>query len=277
MAPSGAERMQALRAPARAKERTFRKLSAAAPMSRRVSKAIIVTTGHSAGTEPAAETRKDSDMSNNDLQRYVTDELYWDPKVDSEAIAVSVDDGAVTLRGTVGSFREKQEAKDDAKRVYGVKDVKNELEVRILTEHKRSDAELRGSVLQAMMLDSLIPETIDAKVDNGVVTLTGKANWQYQRDEAEHVAGNLFGVTGVEDEVDLIPPGPTAHDVEHSIKKAMERNAKLDAESVDGQSSDGTITLRGTVSSWADHDQAVSAAWAAPGVTRVKDHILVAY
>src|SRR6266511_5694779 len=227
--------------------------------------------------EPAAGRRKGFEMSNDDVTRYVTEELYWDPKVDSAAIAVSVDDGVVTIRGTFGSFREKQDAKHDAERIYGVKDVKNELEVRILNEHRRSDAELRGAVLQAMMLDSLVPSTIDAKVDNGVVTLTGKANWQYQRDEAESVAGNLLGVMGVEDEIELIAPGPTADDVEHSIKKAMERNAKLDAESVSVESSNGTITLRGTVSSWADHDEAVSAAWAASGVTRVKDHILVAY
>jgi osmotically-inducible protein OsmY len=216
-------------------------------------------------------------MSNNELARYVTDELYWDPKVDNAALAVSVDDGVVTLRGTVGSFREKQEAKHDAERVYGVKDVKSEIEVRILNEHRRSDAELRGAVLQAMMLDNLVPSTIDAKVDNGVVTLTGKAHWRYQRDEAESVASNLLGVMSVEDEIELVPPGPSAHDVEHSIKNAMERNAKLDAESVSVESSNGTITLRGTVSSWADHDEAVAAAWAAPGVTKVKDHILVAY
>ena len=216
-------------------------------------------------------------MSNDDLVGNVSEELYWDPKVDSAAIAVLVDDGVVTLRGTVGSFREKQDAKHDAERIYGVKDVKNELEVRILTEHRRSDADLRGSVLQAMMLDSLVPSTIDAKVDNGVVTLTGKANWQYHRDEAESVVGNLLGVMGVEDEIDLIPPGPTAHDVEHSIKKAMERNAKLDATSVSVESSDGTITLRGTVGSWADHDQAIDAAWAAPGVTSVHDELTVAY
>jgi osmotically-inducible protein OsmY len=75
----------------------------------------------------------------------------------------------------------------------------------------------------------------------------------------------------------LVPPGPTAHDVEHSIKKAMERNAKVEAESVAVESSNGTITLRGMVSSWADHDEAVAAAWAASGVTRVEDHILIAY
>jgi osmotically-inducible protein OsmY len=216
-------------------------------------------------------------MSNDDLQRYVTDELYWDPKVDSEAIAVSVDGGVVTLRGTVGSFREKQDAKHDAERVWGVTDVKNELNVRLLNEHRRSDAELRGDLLQAMMLDSLIPSTIDAKVNDGVVTLTGKANWQYERNEAETIAGNLSGVMGLEDDVELIAPSPAPDDVQHSIKKAMERNAKLDADSVSVESSNGTITLRGTVSSWADHDEAVDAAWAAPGVTKVKDHILVAY
>ncbi len=216
-------------------------------------------------------------MSNDKLERYVTDELYWDPKVDNEAIAVSADDGVVTLRGTVGSFREKREAKQDAERVYGVKDVKNELEVRILNDDRRGDAELRGDVLQALMLNGVVPSTIDAKVDDGNVKLSGTANWQFQRDEAESVAGSILGIVGVDDEIELVAPGPSADDVDHSIKKAMERNAKLDAESVTVESKNGTVTLRGTVSSFADHDEAVAAAWAAPGVTAVKDHILVAY
>jgi len=216
-------------------------------------------------------------VSNNDLERSVTDELYWDPKVDNAAIAVSADDGVVTLRGTVGSFRQKREATQDAERVFGVESVKNDLQVRIMNQDRRDDAELRGDVLQALMLDSVVPSTIDAKVDDGMVTLTGTANWQFERDEAEFVAANVLGVVSVDDEIDLVPPSPTAGDVQHSIKKAMERNAKLDADSVSVDSSNGTITLDGTVSSWADHDEAVSAAWAAPGVTNVKDHIHVAY
>jgi osmotically-inducible protein OsmY len=62
-----------------------------------------------------------------------------------ERSAVSADDGVVTLRGTVGSFREKREAKQDAQRVHGVKRVENEVEVRILTEDRRDDADLRGA------------------------------------------------------------------------------------------------------------------------------------
>jgi osmotically-inducible protein OsmY len=216
-------------------------------------------------------------MSDYDLERLVTDELKWDPKLDAKAIGVTADDGVVTLRGTVSTFRQKREAAKDAERVAGVKRVENKLEVRIMNKDRRENADLRGAVLQALMLDSVVPSTIDADVDTGFVTLTGEANWQFERDEAEFVASNVSGVISVINHVELVPPGPTAGDLQHSIKKAMERNAKLDAESVSVESSNGTVTLRGTVSSWADHDEAVSAAWAAPGVTRVKDHIIVGY
>ena len=216
-------------------------------------------------------------MSNDQLVSSVTDELIWDPKVDSAAIAISADDGVVTLRGTVGSFREKREAKQDAERVYGVENVNNELQVRILDANRRDDADLRGDVLRALMLDSLVPPTIDAKVNDGWVILTGSAEWQFQRDEAEFIAANVLGVAGMINQIELMAAMPGAGDVKQSIKKAIERNAKLDANGVSVESSNGTVTISGTVSSWSEHDDAVSAAWAAPGVRRVKDQILVAY
>jgi osmotically-inducible protein OsmY len=216
-------------------------------------------------------------MTNEELEMNVSDELYWDPKLDSEAIAIAVDDGRVTLRGTVGSFYEKREAKTDAERVYGVKSVDDQLSVKIMTDAKREDAELRGEVLQAMMLDSLIPKTIDAHVDDGFVTLTGTALWQYQRDEAERVAGNIYGVSGIDDEIALKQQMPKAADVSQAIEKAFKRNAKLDAKGLTVTWSSGTVTVSGVVNSWAEHDEAIDAAWAAPGVTSVEDKISVDY
>jgi hypothetical protein len=102
-----------------------------------------------------------TDMSNAELQRSVSDELSLDPKVRNRAIAVHAHDGAVTLRGTVGSFREKREATTAARRVCGVKRVVNELQVKLMVESKRIDADLRGAVLQALMLDSTVPPTVD--------------------------------------------------------------------------------------------------------------------
>jgi osmotically-inducible protein OsmY len=216
-------------------------------------------------------------MSNEQIEQSVTDELAFDPKIDSSAIAVAADDGVVTLRGTVGSLRQKREAKHDAQRVRGVTKVDDELEVRLMDDDVRNDAEIRGSVLQAFVLNDVVPSTIDAEVFQGKVTLTGTANWQYQLDEAKHIATSVTGVRGLFDEVAILPPAPTTGELETAIEKAMERNARLDAENVKVESSNGTVTLSGTVRSWADHDDAVSAAWAAPGVTSVKDHILVLY
>lgn len=216
-------------------------------------------------------------MNNETLRGDVIDELWWDPKIDSEAIAVSADDGVVTLRGTVGSFRQKREARRAAERIYGVRNVNNSLDVRVLTEHRREDAEIRGDVLQALMLDALVPTTIDATVKDGIVTLTGTAEWRYQREEAEFIAANVLGVIDVENDVDVLSHSPDAGDVHHSIKKALERDAKLDADNIAVSSSHGRVTLTGSVRSWSEHDAAVSAAWSAPGVTTVDDRIRINY
>lgn len=209
-------------------------------------------------------------MADAPLEQNIADELLWDPRIDNEMIAVAADDdGTVTLRGTVGSFRQRREAQKAAERVFGVTKVTNDLEVRLLTEHRRQDGELRADVLQALMLDTLVPTTIEASVKDGFVILTGIADWQYQREEAEFIAGNVLGVNGVENDVDLAWPTPSAWDVQHSIKKALERDAKLDADSLVVAASDGTVTLRGSVRSWSEHDAAVGAAWAAPGVRTV--------
>jgi osmotically-inducible protein OsmY len=213
----------------------------------------------------------------NDLTMDVSDELFWDPKVDSTAIAVSADGGNITLRGTVGSLHERREAMKAAQRVFGVTSVDNQLQVKLMNDQRRADADIRGDVLQALMLDGLVPASIDATVKDGFVTLTGTADWQYQRDEAEFVASNIVGALDVFDEIVLNYPTPDAGDVQESIKKAFKRNASLDANDLDISSDNGTVTIDGTVSSWAEHDEAIDAAWSAPGVTSVRDRMTVSY
>jgi osmotically-inducible protein OsmY len=214
-------------------------------------------------------------MPNTTLQQAVCDELAADPKIDASAIAVSADDqGVVTLQGTVGSPRQKREAGRDAQRVQGVHEVKNELQVRILIGDRRDDAELRGAVLQALRLDSMVPASIDAKVDNGLVTLTGRAKWHYERDEAEFIAGNVRGVRSVRSEI-VLEPEPNAEDIEQSIKDKFMRNATLDADSITVESMNGTVVLSGFVSSWAEREAALNAAWSARGVTGVKDRLVI--
>lgn len=217
-------------------------------------------------------------MSDKALALTVKDELFWDPKVvDSEEIAVSAEGGTVTLRGTVGSLRQKREAKSAAERVHGVVFVENDLSVRILTESRRLDADIRGDVLQALLLDSLIPANVDAKVQDAYVTLSGTVDWQYQRDEAVFVAGNILGVIGVDNEIMVDNAERTITGVTDAIQSAFKRDAKIDADNLSVATSNGTVTLSGSVRSWSEHDAAVAAAWAAPGVTTVNDRLTVSY
>jgi osmotically-inducible protein OsmY len=214
-------------------------------------------------------------MMNSDLERSVRDELLWDPMVDSSAIAVSADDdGKVTLRGTVGTYLEKSTAGGDAKRVFGVTAVDNKLEVQLLGY--RDDDELRGEILQALMLNSLVPSTVDATVDDGFVTLSGTADWQFQRDAAESEASSIVGVRDVFDGITLTTR-PSAIGIADSIAAAFKRNAGVDADNLTVSTLDGTVTISGDVRSWAEHDEALAAAWAAPGVTNVDDRITIAY
>jgi osmotically-inducible protein OsmY len=182
----------------------------------------------------------------------------------------------VTLRGTVGSFPQKHAAQAAAWRVVGVADVENELQVRLLDLHSRADAELRGQVLQVLDWNVLVPQSVDASVDDGVVTLRGSAREKFQRDEAEVAVRNLHGVKDVRNEIEL-DRGATAVEVEGDIEKAFQRNARIDASEVEVESAGGKVTLRGSVRSWAEHDAALEAAWAAPGVNSVDDRLSVAY
>jgi osmotically-inducible protein OsmY len=216
-------------------------------------------------------------VDNTNLQQAVRDELAADPKFDHREVAVSIaDGGVVTLRGTVGSLRQRRAAADATKRVYGVLEVQNNLDVRPLIGDRREDAVLRGEVLQALTLNGVVPSGIDAKVRDGIVTLSGKVNWNYEREEAENTAGNVRGVRGIRSELVLVP-GARSVDVKGAIEEALKRNAAVDADSVSVETADGKATLTGYVSSWAAREAAIDAAWAVPNVTEVVDHIEIRY
>ncbi len=214
-------------------------------------------------------------MTDDELRRAVAAELSLDPRTGGEAIEVSAANGTVTLLGTLVSFRLKQAAGSAAARVRGVTRVVNELRVRIPPGDRRTDEDLRGDVLEALMLDVSVPMTVDARARDGFVTLTGTADWHYQRQAAESRTTQVPGVADVENAITLTQT-PDAREAGGVISAAFRRNAVLDAAVLSVEtSSDGLVILWGTVSSWAAHDQAVASAWSVPGIIQVEDRIRV--
>ena len=63
----------------------------------------------------------------------------------------------------------------------------------------RPDAEVRRDVLRALVVDRLVPVSVDAQVRDGVVTLTGSVAAECEREDARYLAGLVPGVFGVVD------------------------------------------------------------------------------
>lgn len=216
-------------------------------------------------------------MTDEELRRHVAAELCWDPQVGSKVIKVSADSGTVTLSGEVESLRQKRAGSRAASRVRGVIRIANELQVRIPRTDQRDDEDLRGDVLEALMLDGSVPMTVDARTRDGVVTLTGTAQWHYQREEAESRTAEVPGVACIHNAITLAKPDAgAASDAGAAIKAAFLRNAVIEADGFSVEmSSDGRVIVSGTVSSWVSHDHVLAAAWSAPGVTQVDDQLRI--
>jgi osmotically-inducible protein OsmY len=141
-------------------------------------------------------------MSTTLLHTKVEGELLGDPRLDAREIAVAVDGGgAVTLRGTVSTMGEKLRAARSAMHVEGVTKVHNFLLVRDLPGDGHADTVLRAEVLEALMINPLVPDSVDATVRDGIVTLSGTVLHERDREAAERVTADVSRVAGIKDHI----------------------------------------------------------------------------
>jgi osmotically-inducible protein OsmY len=214
-------------------------------------------------------------IDDRELRQHVLDELDFEPSIDSTHIGVSAHRGVVTLTGFVASYAEKLAAERAAQRVKGVRAIAEEIEVRLPSDKKRADDEIAARAVEILKWQMGVPaERIQVKVEDGVLTLSGIVDWQFQKEDATAAVYKLTGVRRVSNQIQVIS-SVRKNAVRHNIERALERSAELEASRLTIETEGGKVTLRGRLGSWHERNVARRAAWSVLGVTEVDDQTII--
>lgn len=209
---------------------------------------------------------------NNLVESDVREALDYDPGLNATRITVKAEDGCVTLSGAVETYPEVERAAKAARYAMGVKAIDNQLAVGPIAD-AIADLEVAVAAREALDRNRWVPRgSVQVKVADGWVTLTGEVRHQFLRQAADHAVGRVPGVLGVTSRITLTDE-PIPLDIAARIEKAFRQNGIIDDSVIQVTDRGHVIYLDGVVNSWEALGTALDVAWSAPGVKEVMNNL----
>lgn len=214
------------------------------------------------------------------IKTNVVNQMRWDNRIDASNVQVSVDQGQVTLSGTVPTYTARQAAADDTWLVNGVKSITNNLTIKYPESISLpSDEEIRSNVESVLLWNTdLASYRMDVSVESGQVTLEGTVDTLWEKIQAEDEAWSIQGVIDVTNKLAVVPSEKIADEIiGKEVVNAIDRNLTVDVDKVTVTVDEGEVTLTGTVPTTTAKTAAYRSALYTWGVTEVDNNIMVDY
>jgi len=216
--------------------------------------------------------------TDSQIRQDVIDDIERDWRFKAAELGVEVDQGIVTLTGTVSSYPKLVAAADIAAETAGTKGVANELVVQTPGTPGQNDTDLAAAGRTALKWDVDVPDDrIEVIVRHGAVTLKGSVDYWYQKRSAGDRVMGISGVSAINNHITVVPPRTSDPDIRANIEKAVERRIPLAARHVTVEVKDGIVTLSGSVQFYGDRALAERAAWMTEGVRDVNNRLIATW
>lgn len=195
----------------------------------------------------------------------------------------SVEDGMVTLTGTVGLYQDKLDAAKKMKKIKDVTGVRNDITIAGETV---PDAQLRNKLAKQLAYDRVgYPDNtfnyVALSVKDGVVTLSGDTVWDPPKDSALAIVAQTPGVKDVVDDVKVLPVSNFDDSIRVRTARVIYRDSVLGKYASDPAHpirivvDNGHVTLYGAVQSAMDKTIAGIRANSVPGAFSVDNKLVV--
>lgn len=218
-----------------------------------------------------------AERSDARIRQDVRDQLVWDDRVDASTILVEVDDGLVTLSGTVRTVPERRAALSDARAVAGVRDVFNQLDVALVDEPEETVTTTETAIENALdWTDAVDSSDVTVLYRNGTALLEGSVPSLWEKERVASLVGDIRGVDEVDNRLNVVPTEDVEDEaIARRITDALTARLFLDAEDITVVVEDGVVELTGSVDTPVERRLAYNVVLETEGVVAVEQNVTV--
>jgi hyperosmotically inducible protein len=242
--------------------------------------AVVLISGLSLSAVAQTQILQQS-RDDREIQKQAEENLHKNDTL--RGITTGVEDGIITLSGTVDLHIDKVDAEKRVRKIRNVDGVRNHVEVQSAT---LADAELREVLSKKLRYDrvayGIVFNSLSLSVENGTVTVGGNVRDYQDRDSALAILSTSPGVRDVVDKIVVAPPSFFDDDLRIRLAAAIYGHSSLQKYAIDPEApiriivENGNVELAGLVLNNADRQVAYMQANSVPGVLSVKNNLTIA-